>query len=387
MNILYLMYRFPYPLDRGDKLRAFNQIKFLSKKNNIFLCSVLDEPLSDDSKSIVAKYCKEIHTYNISKSAFYFNLFKNLLSGKPLQNAYVFDNSIKKKIAKIIVDKKIDRAMCLMIRPAEYLTDLNIPTTLDYQDVLSKGFERRSDSLTGLKQKVYLNEAHRLAKFEEEMFDKYTNKLIITEEDKFFIPHDNRDQIHVIGNGIDMEYFKPTQSDKNFELIFVGNMQYQPNVVSMIYLVENILPLIRKKLPKAKLLIAGADPVDEIKALQNDYIHVSGRLEDIRVAYRQGRVFVAPMLLGTGLQNKLLEAMAMKLPVVTSDLCNKGLKAIESKHLLIGRTPQEYADHCISLLEKDDFSNFITDNAYKFISENYSWDSINSELEKIVLGE
>jgi len=385
MKILYVMYRFPYPLDKGDKLRAFNQIKFLSRRHEIYLCTILDEPLSNYSIEAVSPYCKKCFTFKISKPRFYMNLISNFFWNKPLQNAYVFSKSIKKKILKIIKDEGIEHAMCLMVRPAEYISEIGLPNTLDYQDVLSIGFKRRSDRFGFPKNLIYSIEADKLEKFENMLFDKFKNKIIITDEDKSFISHSKKDEIRVIGNGIDLGYFKFVPSEKNYDLLFVGNMQYEPNVISVLYLVENILPLIKKEMPDVRLMIAGADPVTKIKELACDTINVTGRLEDIRFAYRQGKIFIAPMMLGTGLQNKLLEAMAMKLPVVTSELCNKGLKGEHGKHLFVGRNPDEYAQYCIKLLKDEEIAQKIADNALQFVSEHYSWESINTKLEEIIL--
>ncbi len=384
MKILYIMYRFPYPLDKGDKLRAYNQIRYLSKANDIYLCSVIDEPLLDAHYAEIEPFTKKIFKFKIKKSTFYKNLLLNFISGRPLQNAYSFDKGIKKEIEQIIKREAIDAAICLMVRPAEYLTDASIPKLLDYQDAISIGFKRRSKEGSLLKRMLYSSEARRLAKFEQMIFDKYDYKAIITAEDRKYINHRRRDEIYIIGNGIDTEYFQSSDAEKTHELLFVGNMQYEPNVLSMRYLVSEILPIIRLSLPQVKLMIAGADPVDEIKALQSENITVTGRLADIRDAYNQGTIFIAPMQTGTGLQNKLLEAMAMRVAVVTSELCNKALMASEGQHLLIGRTPEEYAAHCVELLKNKDVRDRISDAAYKFVKENFGWDSINSQIDKIL---
>lgn len=378
------MYRFPYPLDKGDKLRAYNQIKYLSKSNDIYLCSIIDEPLMEEHYKAVEPFTEKIFKFEISKIDFYKNLFKNLLSGRPLQNAYSFDSKIKSKIEEIAITEKIDAAICLMVRPSEYLIDLNIPKLLDYQDALSIGFKRRSYDGSILKQWLYKSEAKRLERFETMIFDKFVHKAIITDEDRKYINHPRKDEIHIIGNGIDLDYFHSDYSEKKYDLLFVGNMQYEPNVLSMRYLVNEILPIIRKSLPEVRLMIAGADPVDEIKQYASEYITVTGRLEDIRTAYNQGKIFIAPMKTGTGLQNKLLEAMAMELPVVTSDLCNKALKASEGEHLLIGRSSEEYALHCVNLIESAESRNLMSKAAYNFVAENFSWDAINSKIESIL---
>ncbi len=384
MNILYVMYRFPYPLDRGDKLRAFNQIKFLSKSNKIFLCSITNDFVTEAEINILKQYCENIFIFSIPQSKIYINFLKNLILQKPIQNAYVFDKNIDKKINEIITDKNIDHAISLMVRPADYLANKKIKTTLDYQDTLSIGFKRRSESLGFFKKIVYKLEALLLKKYEHDLFDKFDNKIIITDEDRTLFPHPERENIQIVGNGIDLDYFTPKSLEKTYDLIFVGNMSYEPNIVSMHYLVNNIFPLIKKEMPQVKLLIAGADPVESVKKLASDDIVVSGRIDDIRQAYDSGKIFIAPMQLGTGLQNKLLEAMAMCLPVITSELCNKALGGTEGKHLLIGRSDKEYVDYCIELLTNPAKAEKLAHEAYIFVKENFSWEAINAELERII---
>lgn len=374
-KILYLMYRFPYPLDKGDKLRAFNFIKELSKNYELQLISIIDEDIDPSWINIVKKYVAKIHLINFSKKKLFKNIVLNLFNGKPFQNAFVYDKKIQKEIQKIIDNEKFDYAICLMVRASEYLDKINVRKILDYQDTLSIGFKRRAEKSKFIKKLFYMIEAKRLENFEKKIFDKYNIKLIITEEDRKYINHKDKEQIIVVPNGIDLEYFSAKTAEKrDFDLLFVGNMQYEPNILCVKYIVSQIFPLILKHRPNAKLMIAGADPTDEIKRLQNDNVVITGRLDDIREAYLRGKVFLAPLNTGTGLQNKLLEAMAMQVPVVTSELCNKALNAKENYEILIGRTPKEYANHCLNLLNNEEIYYKIQANAYSFVKSNFSWE-------------
>jgi len=386
MKILYIMYRFPFPLDRGDKLRAFNQIKYLSQKHDIYLCSILDEPLNANNRKYLEPYCKEIFTFSISKVELIKNLFFHFISNRPLQNAFVYLPKFKKSIAKIVEDYGINHSITLMLRPAEYSTELPIPNTLDYQDVLSKGFDRRSKKFSFPRNLFYKLEANRLSKYEEKLFDLFDNKIIITEEDRNYIPHCKRNEIQIISNGIDLNYFVPQPIEKKYDVVFVGNMGYEPNILGMKYLAGGILPIVKQVKPNIKILIAGADPVDSVLSLKSDSIDISGRLDDIRVAYSLGKMFVAPLLIGTGLQNKLLESMAMKLPVITSPLCNRALNAQHLKEIIVANSSKEYAEYIVKLLENIELANTIATNGYNFVKNKYSWEQVNSKLEKILTG-
>jgi glycosyltransferase involved in cell wall biosynthesis len=157
-------------------------------------------------------------------------------------------------------------------------------------------------------------------------------------------------------------------------------MAYPPNVKAAKFLAESILPEIHKFAPETTLLIAGATPVSAVKALSSSKIYVSGWMDDIRDAYAQSKVFIAPMEIGTGLQNKLLEAMAMKLPCVTSPLANKALGATMKKEILVGDSPETYARHALSLLRDEKHLNTIANAGYRFVTHTFSWEANTKKL-------
>lgn len=385
MKILYLMYRFPYPLDKGDKLRAFNFIKQLSKDHEIYLVSIIDEIIQPQWQEIVSKFAKKIFLVKQSRIKLIKNIFLNLLNGKPLQNAFVFDKSLKKQVDKIIKETNCDIAISLMVRPAEYLLEQKIKKVLDYQDALSIGFTRRSQRNSFPKSLFYKEEAKRLRKYENFLFDKFDAKLIITEEDKKCIDHKDKASIYVIPNGIDTSYFSPENDvEKDIDILFVGNMQYEPNILCVKYIASEIFPKIKLSKPDAKFMIAGAEPTKEVQALANESIIITGRLDDIREAYKRGKIFLAPMQTGTGLQNKLLEAMAMKIPVVTSELCNKALYAKENDEILIGRSTEQYVEHFMSLLRDKSFYDKIRINGFNFVLQNFSWEENIKKLKDLL---
>ena len=174
--------------------------------------------------------------------------------------------------------------------------------------------------------KSIVNTEHRrLLQYEENIFDCFENKTIISQQDLEHIPHKNNKEIHVIPNGVDFDYFLPQQREKKYDLLFAGNMNYPPNVESVIFIAGKILPVLRKQLPGVKLVIAGANPAKEILQLQSENITVTGWVDDIREYFYQSKIMLAPMLISIGLQNKILQAMAMKTPCIISTMANLSL--------------------------------------------------------------
>jgi glycosyltransferase involved in cell wall biosynthesis len=160
-------------------------------------------------------------------------------------------------------------------------------------------------------------------------------------------------------------------------------MGYPPNIDAARFIAEEIFPLVLKKFPKATLLLAGANPHAKVRELQSTNITVTGWLPDIRESYATSRIFIAPMRIGTGLQNKLLEAMAMELPCITSRLANQALGAKENKEILVGTTANDYANHIIRLLQDKNNAEILAENGHAFVKREFSWEGSTAGLEEL----
>ncbi|MFP4472194.1 MAG: glycosyltransferase, partial [Bacteroidales bacterium] len=189
---------------------------------------------------------------------------------------------------------------------------------------------------------------------------------------------------YIIPNGVDTDFFKPLERKKKYELVFIGNMGYPPNVNAAEFLAREILPEVQKSRPSAGLMLAGATPDKRVLALKSEHVEVTGWVDDIRECYAAAKVFIAPMQIGTGLQNKLLEAMAMRIPSITSPLANSALCARPDHEILIGSNPQEYAAHINRLLDNSEYAVQIAEAGYRFVLDNYNWESATAELDLII---
>ena len=210
--------------------------------------------------------------------------------------------------------------------------------------------------------------------------------MIISAQDRDLLYHPQRDQVKVIPNGVDTEFFSPRPAPKTHDLVFTGNMNYPPNIDSVLYLVNKVLPLVRKDRPQTTLLISGVDPTARVRELArlDPLITVSGRVPDIRDSYATATVFAAPMQIGTGLQNKLLEAMAMRMPCVTSSLANNAVGAEPNESILIGTEPGDYAAHILRLLGDENERERIAANGYRFVRTNFDWGRNADALDALI---
>ena len=163
-------------------------------------------------------------------------------------------------------------------------------------------------------------------------------------------------------------------------MVFIGNLNYVPNIDTALYIGNTIVPELRKTYPDIKILIAGSNPSNKVKKLSNENITISGWVEDIKEAYLSGKIFFAPMKIGTGLQNKLLEAMSLEIPCITSPLANKALGAINNNHILIGNNSQEHINHIKYCLENNSAAEHLGANGRVFVKKNFSWNKSNELL-------
>ena len=364
-------------------MRAFNQIKQLAKHNEIILCALNDCPKvsEQDAFHALQPYCQSINFIKISKPQILLGLVRAFFKGLPMQCGYFYNRKAAKKINALLAKHKPEMLYCQLLRTAEYIRHKDLPKAIDYQDIFSYGMKRRADIASFITRPVFNMEYRRLKRFEAITFDDFDVKTIISEPDRALFPHEKRDEILIVPNGVDHDYFKPQESEKKYDLVFTGNMSYPPNVNAVEYLTHEILPIVWKTLPETILYIAGATPDPKVKKAACDKIIVSGWLDDIRTAYTQSRVFIAPMRIGTGLQNKLLEAMSMRLPTITSPLANASLGAKLDDEILIGSNAQEMAQHIITLLTDKEKADRIAQAGFDFTNRVYDWGKATGILE------
>ena len=384
MKIFVLLSRIPYPLEKGDKLRAFNQIKQLSKRNEIVLCALNDDPKvsKQDAFRALQPYCQSINFVRISKLQILLGLVRAFFKGLPMQCGYFFNRKAAKKVNALIAKHKPDMLFCQLLRTAEYIRHKDIPKTIDYQDIFSYGMKRRADVASFVTRPIYNMEYRRLCRYEAAIFDDFDVRTIISEPDRALFPHEKRDEILIVPNGVDHEKYHPMDCEKKYDLVFTGNMSYAPNVNAVEYLADEILPIVWKSRPETTLYIAGATPDPRVKKAASDKIIVSGWLDDIRTAYAESRVFIAPMRIGTGLQNKLLEAMSMRLPAITSPLANASLGAKPNEEILVGSNAEEMAQHIITLLTDNEKADCLAQAGFDFTNRVYDWGKATEVMEE-----
>lgn len=383
-NLFVLLSRIPYPLEKGDKLRAYHQLKILSKTYNLFIFALYEGEYTAESEAKVSELCVDYKFFKLTLWNRFWGMLYAIFSGLPFQTAYFFSFKAKKMILQSIQKFKPYVAYVQLIRVANYLEDIQMPKILDFQDALSTNMFRRSK-----REKVFLRaffkfESKLIKKYELRLLSKFNHCTIISELDRITIEESGNQQISIVPNGVDTQFFSPQNLDKKYDISFVGNMGYAPNVDASIFLVKEIMPLVWKILPKTKVVLAGANPTPEVLHLQSSQVEVTGWVDDIRNYYAESHVFVAPLRMGTGMQNKILEAMAMGLPCVSTSLAANPIGANEKEEIMVENSAADIANQIVFLLNNPDKCSVIAQNTRRFVEKQYSWESQTETLLNLI---
>ena len=386
LRIIVVLPRFPYPLEKGDKLRAYHQLRTLSQNHELYLVALAEKLPTEEAIAKIRPFCKEIHIVKLSLLSKCWNIFRAFFKGIPFQCGYFYKKEARNVIQELVTRVKPDRIYCQLIRTAEYVKQLPVKKVLDYQDVLSKGMQRRWEMGKWYEKPFFRCEYRRLARYERRVFDYFDEKVIITEVDRELIPHSENEHIHVIANGVASDRYSSYDCPKEFDLIFSGNMGYAPNVDAAEYLVREILPQLLKKFPDLRLVLCGATPAQRVQALQSEHVIVTGWVDSMAEWYAKSKIFIAPMRMGTGLQNKLLEAMSMQLPCITSPLAAKPLIDADLHHAVVSSAcTAEFVEEIARLLEDQTHYQQLAEAGHQYVHQYYDWESAVESLEELIM--
>jgi sugar transferase (PEP-CTERM/EpsH1 system associated) len=241
---------------------------------------------------------------------------------------------------------------------------------------------------------IYQKENIRLQAYEERVYKSYDSSILISEQEKtlFLKTCPEAKDLAVIPNGVDSNYFSPAigselpEQNEDPVLVFTGAMDYHANVDGVCWFCEKILPILQERLPEVQFSIVGRNPAPAIKKLDSlPGVHVIGNVEDIRPWYQKADVYVVPLRLARGVQNKVLEAMAMGRVVVTTSKANAGIAAADKKHLMLADTVEEFADAITILLHDKVKRANLERNARKFVLDEYEWTQNMIKLEALLI--
>ncbi len=380
MKILMTLSRIPYPLEKGDKLRAYHQIKsFLEEGISLTVVCFHFEKARPEVLQHLQSLGGQWHFIALDRWRVPLQFLRILWTPLPLQVLLFYNHKAHNQLKRILRDFQPDHIYAQLIRTAEYVKEeAIIDKTLDYMDAFSSGLQRRASHAPWYQRWLFQWEAKRVKQYEHGVYHYFDHHTIISQNDadSTEIAH----KISIISNGIDPSFIHSEKvHERPQSVVFTGNMSYPPNVEAALRLGSRIMPLVWKERPSVRLIIAGAEPHRSIKGqLTDERIEITGWVPDIKVAYQKGGLFVAPMSLGSGMQNKIIEALAMGLPVICSSLVSKAFHHDVQVLLDIQETDESFSK---SILQRLDPSfGYDVAHAKQIILKHFSWSETSQQL-------
>jgi sugar transferase (PEP-CTERM/EpsH1 system associated) len=359
-NLLFLTHRLPYPPDKGDKIHTYHLLRHLVQKHRVLLGTFVDDPQDEQHVSTVRELCADLYVARLRPAQAGWRALSSLWRREPATVACYRDAGMSRWVQGIANRRGADAVLVHSSAMLQYADSApGTPLVVDFNDVDSAKWEDYASRRPWPMSQVYRREGRRLLETERAGAARAQWSLFATEREAALfrsLAPESAGRVGVLGNGVDAEHFRPDANRPSpFEpgelpLVFVGTMNYWPNVDAVIWFAEEVLPELRKRWPKARFYIVGRSPNAAVRALASDAVRVIGTVPDTRPWLQHASAVVAPMRVARGIQNKVLEAMAMARPVVASAACADAIDAVAGEHLRVAQDGSELRAHLETVL-------------------------------------
>ncbi|MHB8339235.1 MAG: glycosyltransferase [Ignavibacteriaceae bacterium] len=393
MNILIITPRIPYPPFRGDKLKIYNLAKLLSNNNSVTILTFLRNNSQRKDLANLEKHGIQIEVVKLSLIGSLLQTFLAIFGNLPFQTAFFKSSRMKKKVNEKIKSGNFDVIYYHLIRSAQYLysnkTDSKPLNVIDFTDDVSLYLKRFAEIENNPFKRYFINiEQKRIEKYER-IAEKFHSLFICSDVDKDFLKKKGINKnVNILPNGIDIEYFNSdNQEFEKNRIIFTGNMPYYANYDAAFYFTKDIFPLVLKKIPESEFYIVGQKPPPKIKMLKSKKVFVTGFVKDIKLEYLKSAVNVAPMRFGAGTLNKVIESIALGVPVVATSMAVGGLPKELNKYIFVADDPEEFAKKIIYVIQNPIIRFELMEEGKKIIREKLNWKKVVSEFEEYLSNE
>jgi polysaccharide biosynthesis protein PslH len=384
MKILMVTTRFPFPLTQGDRLRSYHQMALLSETHDITLVSPIEEDCDPEGIARVGQFCKAMELFPITKKHRILNTLRVATYDLPRWIPQLFAQDIRDRIQELIRSQSFDVIYLQMVKTILYLPECHgIPIVVDFVDAWSLNLFRQAQAQKGWKKAFYTLQSRRMGAYERKIMGQIAHGIISSKTDQQTIG--NFPNLSVVPNGV--RYPKtpivhvPTD---RVSMIFVGNMAYPPNIAAISYFVTEVFPLVQARSPQCELIIIGPNPPETLVSdCTQPGVQFLGFVPDLNEYLARATVSVAPMRSGSGIQNKVLEAMASGIPVVATTVGLGGIQATPGQHLLVEDQPEPIAEAILRIFQDPELRQNLIQNSRHLIKEIYTWETAVERIEQI----
>jgi polysaccharide biosynthesis protein PslH len=381
-NLLYLVHRLPYPPNKGDKVRSCHLLKHLSARHRVWLGSFIDDADDEQHLPLLRTMCADVHAPRLHPRRARLASLPALWSGEPLTLQYYRDGSLQRWVRATVARENIDAVVVFSSSMAQYADGLKLPTLVDFVDVDSAKWAAYAGQHHWPMSWLYRREGHRLLACEREVAARSARSFLSTEKEAALfrsLAPECAGTVEAMHNGVDADHFAPDPARPSpfaageLPVVFTGAMDYWPNIDAVTWFAREMLPALRRERPEVRFHIVGRSPTAAVRALASDAVSVSGTVPDVRPYLQHAAVVVAPLRLARGIQNKVLEAMAMGRPVVAARECGEAIHATAGTELLLAGEPADYIAQLSALLADPQRAARIGDGGRQRVTSNHVW--------------
>ncbi|WP_210544188.1 TIGR03087 family PEP-CTERM/XrtA system glycosyltransferase [Rhodoferax sp. PAMC 29310] len=403
-NLLFLVHRLPYPPNKGDKVRSFNLLKHLTSRHRVFLGTFVDDPDDVPHIETVRAMCLDLHVARIHPRAAKLRSLTGLITNEALGLSYYHNADLQAWVKQTLAQNKIDAVVVFSSVMAQYFTsspgNKSIPMLVDFVDVDSAKWTQYADNHQWPLSWLYRREGRQLLAYERAVAARAMHSFFVTENEvALFLAQapECADKVDSLSNGVDGDYFSPDPARASpFEgegaqsgeipLVFTGAMDYWPNIDAVSWFANDIFPTLLKARPKLRFYIVGRSPSVSVLALASESVVVTGTVPDVRPYLQHAAVVVAPLRVARGIQNKILEAMAMGRPVVASQSCVEAIDGRGGEDLVAAADVAQFVSEIEALLKSPARALAVGQAGRKRVLANYSWDAHLAGIDRYLGG-
>ena len=382
-----LAHRVPYPPHTGDKVRAFHIARYLARRHELTLACLVDDEADLHAIPPLRETVRDVEFGRLWKPWSLLKGVGGLVMGGTVSLPYFSSRSLKRRLAARLAEARYELVYASSTPTAQYARGLGLPVVMDFVDVDSDKWKQYGAVGRPPMSWLYRTEGRRLQECEAEIARWAARCILATQAEeallRSFAPWA---RTAVIPNGIDLEFFRPVERPgAPRAVIFTGAMDYLPNADAVGYFCSEILPLVRREVPDARFYIVGLNPSANVRRLgEIPGVVVTGTVADVRPYYGRASVCVAPLRIGRGVQNKVLQAMAMGLPVVASTVAQRGLEAVAGKHVHVEDDPVAFAARICRLLTCAAERIEMGRQGRAFVESHHAWEASCARLDDVV---
>lgn len=376
-RVLYIAHRIPFPPDKGDKIRTWRTVEHLATRFDVDLCAFVDDPADFQHEAHLRRVCGSVALVRLARRAATLRSAQGLLTGEALTFPFYRDARMTRAVAAARGRNPVAE-IAFSSSMAPYLDRAAAPVLVDLCDADSAKWAEYGKRKGWPMSAVYAREGRRLERAETAIINRADAAFAITEEEADLLG--SRDgvekPVHWFANGVDAEYFAPSASPfaERIDAVFVGAMDYWANVDAVSWFAAEIWPEVRRSIEGATFFIVGSKPDAAVMALHGrDGVTVTGRVEDVRPYVAAAKIAVAPMRIARGIQNKVLEAMAMAKAVVATPAGLEGIDATVGSEAVAAASPHAFAAECVRLIEDREAAASMGLAARARILKDYQW--------------